>query len=231
MSAFSSPVLLVHKRDGTWRFCVDYRTLNLKTVRDKFPIPVVEKHLDELKGEIFFLKLDLCSGYHQVWMHSEDVTKTAFRTHHGHFEFLVMPFGLTNAPSTFQALINDVLRPFLRRYILIFFDDILIYNKPWTEHLQYVHTVFFILREHGLVLKQSKCLFSEHHVHYLGHIIANDAMDMDANKISIVQAWPLPRSTKALCDFLRLTGYYRRFITNYDVIAAPLTVLLKKDAF
>ncbi|XP_022680959.1 uncharacterized protein LOC111256735 [Setaria italica] len=208
-SAFSSPVLLVHKRDDTWHFYIDYCTLNLKTVRDKFPIPVVEELPDELKGAIFFSKLDLRSGYHQVQMHPEDVSKMVFCTHHDHFEFLVMPFGLTNAPSMFQALMNDVLWPFLRRCILVFFNNILIYNKSWTEHLQHVRAVFFVLREHNLILKLPKCLFGEHRVHYLGHIIANNTMAMDADKISAVQAWPLPRSVKVLHGFLGLTSYYR----------------------
>jgi hypothetical protein len=151
---------------------------------------VVEELLDELKGAKYFTKLDLRSGYHQVQMHIDDIEKTAFRTHEGHFEFLVMPFGLTNAPATFQSLMNSVLRPFLRKFVLVFFDGILIYSPNWSTHLQHLNAVLSALRSHQLWLKFSKCSFVQSTVAYLGHVISADGVTVDQDKVSAITSWP-----------------------------------------
>ena len=164
-------------------------------------------------------------------MHLADVEKTAFRTHHGHFEFLVMPFGLSNAPATFQALMNDVLQPFLRRFVLVFFDDILIYSLSWSEHLQHVRLVLDALRANGLHLKRSKCAFGSRSVAYLGHVISAEGVAMDTAKVEAVASWSEPHSAQGVRGFLGLAGYYRKFIRDFGAIAAPLTHLLRKEAF
>ena len=164
-------------------------------------------------------------------MQERDIYKTTFCTHQGHYEFFVMPFGLTIAPSTFLALMNHIFQPYLRRFVLMIFDDILVYSTTWAAYLQHLQQVFDILLQHQLFLKYSKCEIDASQVEYLGHIINGQRVAMDSKKVTCMLEWPVPKNIKELRGFLGLTSYYRRFIKGYGVLAKPLTDLLKKGNY
>ena len=228
---FSSPIILVKKKDGSWRVCTDYRALNAITIKDSFPIPTVDELIDELYGACYFSKLDLRFGYHQILLNPEDRHKIAFRTHQDLYEWLVMPFGLSNAPATFQSLMNQIFNGMLRKFVLVFFDNIQVYSINWKDHLQHIEMVLNILKNNQLFAKISKCTFGVQQINYLGHTLSGDGVTMEVEKLEVVENWAKPSNLKQLRGFLGLTGYYRHFVKGYANIAAPLTDLLKKDSF
>jgi hypothetical protein len=170
------------EKDGTCHFCVDYRRLNSITIKNKFPMPLVDAILDELGSAKWFSKLDFRAGFHQVRMKPEDEYKTAFKTHHGHYQFKVMPFSLSNARATFQCIMNSILEPFLRKFVIVFIDDILVYSSSMQDHVQHLREVFTLLRLHKFFVKQSKCVFAQHKLEYLGHIISGEGVATDHKK-------------------------------------------------
>ena len=192
-SPFGAPVLLVKKKNGTYRMCIEYRALNKITIKNRFPIPRVDDLFDKLAGASVFSKIDLKSGYHQVCMLESDVYKTAFRTQFGHYEFLVMPFGLTNAPATFSHMMNRI---FLKHQdcVVVFFDDILVFSKSEEEHYKHLELVFQKLKENELYINLEKSIFFQNEIEYLGHIVCSDGIKVDPKKIKCIQEWHVPQS-------------------------------------
>ncbi|KAJ9540615.1 hypothetical protein OSB04_027121 [Centaurea solstitialis] len=229
-SPWGAPVLFVKKKDGSMRMCIDYRELNKRTVKNKYPLPRIDDLFDQLQGAGCFSKIDLRSGYHQVRVKEDDVPKTAFRTRYGHYEFLVMPFGLTNAPAVFMDLMNRVCRPFLDKSVIVFIDDILVYSKDEAEHERHLREVLNVLRDEKLYAKFSKCEFWLHEVQFLGHVVSRDGIKVDPAKIEAMMSWKSPTNPSEIRSFLGLAGYYRRFIQDFSKIASSLTALTKKNA-
>jgi hypothetical protein len=184
--------MLVKKKDQTWRFYVDYRYLNALTRKFKCHVPVIDELLDELYGAAWFSSLDLRAGFHQILLQPGEEHKTAFQIHIGHFEFCVMAFGLTGAPGTFQRAIRTTLAPLLRKSVLVFFDDILVYTKAFEEHVHHLQQVFELLVAEQWKIKLSKCSFAQNVVSYLGHVISQEGLATDPSKIYAISSWPIP---------------------------------------
>ncbi|XP_040195045.1 uncharacterized protein LOC120928035 [Rana temporaria] len=226
-SPWASPVVLVPKRDGTTRFCVDYRRLNDCTVTDAYPMPRVDELLDKIAQGQYLTTIDLCKGYWQIPLDAEAIPKSAFITPFGLYQFLVMPFGMKNAPATFQRMIDELLDG-LQDFACAYLDDIAIYSQTWEEHLRHLGIVLDRIRDANLTLKPDKCNIGMSEVQYLGHRVGCGKQRPEPAKIEAVLNWPVPRTKTQVLAFLGTAGYYRKFVPHYSDIAKPLTDLTKK---
>ncbi|KAI3825144.1 hypothetical protein L1987_06620 [Smallanthus sonchifolius] len=227
-SPWGAPVLFFKKKDGSFRMCIDYRKLIKLTIKNRYPLPRIDDLFDQLQGSACFSKIDLRSGYHQLRVQEEDIPKTAFRTRYGHYEFMVMPFGLTNAPAVFMDLMNRVCKPYLDKFVIVFINDILIYSKTKSDHEQHLRLVLDLLRKEKLYAKFSKYEFWLKEVQFLGHIVNEKGIHVDAAKIEDVKNWNAPKNPTEVRSFIGLAGYLRRFISNFSKIVVPLTALTHK---
>lgn len=224
-SPFSSPIVVVRKKNGEVRLCVDYRKLNLQTIRDAYALPNLEESFSALAGSQWFSVMDLKSGYYQIEMNEADKAKTAFVCPFGFYEFNRMPQGITNAPSTFQRLMEKCMQDINLKEVLVFLDDLIVFSSTLEEHETRLTHVLERLREYGLKLSPNKCKFYQTSVRYLGHIVSRDGVQTDPEKIQTLKTWPRPQTLKDLQSFLGFTGYYRRFVKDYSKIVKPLTSL------
>ena len=236
-SPWSSPVCMVTKKDGTIRFCIDYRKLNGLTKKNSYPLPRIDETLDSLGGNKWFCTLDLQSGYWQVGMKPEDMEKTAFSSHLGLFQYNVMPFGLCNAPATFEAMMETLLSDLLWKKCLVYLDDVVVFGKTFAECLSNLEEVIKRILDNGLKLKPKKCNLFKNTITYLGRIISPEGVKADPKKLESVESWEKPKGPKEIRSFLGFCSYYRDFLPDYSKVSNPMQILShwtpgrRKEAF
>ena len=228
-SPWSSPIALVPKKDGTTRFCVDYRKLNEITVRDQYPLPPIRDILDQLGGAGVYSTLDLKTGFWQLPVHPADIPKTAFRCHLGHFQFVRMLFGLANAPAAFQRAMDQVMKGLIGFCVFVYLDDIVVFSKDMDAHAEHLELVFDRLREAGLRLKPSKCSFAKTEIKLLGYIISKNGITSDPEKVEAIANLKPPETKREVKSFLGMAGYYRQCVPDYAKHAAPLVKLTRNN--
>src|SRR5438034_1091470 len=226
---WASPVVMVKKKDGEIRFCVNYKKINAITTTDVHPLHRIEELLEQFSESKWFSSIDLASGYHQIKMKESDIEKTAFTCCFGLYEYVVMPFGLKNAPPTFQRMMNELFMDYLYDWMVVYIDDILIYSKTFEEHMEHLKIVFNILRKANLMMKLKKCKFLEQNIEFLGHIVGKDGIKVDPAKIEKVKNLKIPTTVREVRSILGLCSYYRKFVKDFSKIAKPLNELLKKN--
>ena len=225
---WSSPIVLVRKKDGSVRPCVDYRRVNLVTRKDAFPLPKIDTCLDAVTGSTLFSTLDISSAYNQVPVREADIPKTAFVTKAGLFEYTTMPFGLSNSPATFQRVMEIALSGLQWLTCIIYLDDVIVYGRDVPDHLERLREVLGRIRQANLKLKPSKCHLFQDEVPFLGHIITKDGVLPNPENVRKVVEWPPPQTVTEVRAFLGLANYYRRFVKDFAKVAQPLTQLTKK---
>ena len=231
LSPCAVPALLVPKKDGSMRMCVDSRAINKITIKYRYPIPRLEDLLDELHGATIFSKIDLRSGYYQIRIFEGDEWKTAFKTKGGLYVWLVMPFGLSNAPSTFMRLMNQVLKHFIGKFVVVYFDDILVYSRSEEEHAHHLQQVLSVLSQEELYGNLEKCHFFTSQVVFLGYVVSAHGIHVDESKVQAIRDWPVPTSIQQVRSFHGLASFYRRFVRDFSTVVAPMTEVLKAKKF
>ena len=228
-SPAGAPILFVPKPNGKLRLCVDYRALKDVTIKNRYPLPLMNELRDRVAGAKIFTKLDIRDGYYWIRIKKEDEWKTAFRTRYGHFQYTVMPFGLANAPATIQNMMNEVLREFLDQGVVVYIDDVLIYSENLEQHIQLVKKVLKKLADYNLAIAAHKSTFHVPEVEFLEYILNETGVTMSERKVEAVKKWKVPKSVKDIQRFLGFANFYRRFIKGFSGIGRPITNLLRKE--
>jgi hypothetical protein len=228
-SSWSFPIVVVEKKNGKLRLCINYKELNEHTIIDKFPMPRIDEVFDSLTGAKWFSSLDAAQGFWQIKVREEDKPKTAFRTSRGLYQFITMPFGHANSPSTFQRAMNKIFVKEIEKFVHVYIDDINVYSKTFEEHIEHLKIVFQRVRESGMKLQRAKCSFIKPEITFLGHIVSREGLKVDPSKVEKLKQWKAPTDKKSVQRYLGFVNYYRKFVKDHSKIVKPIYALINKN--